>query len=144
MIDGLKLTMTGEELRGRLVERVTYHERRAHWYKDEAKRETSDENDGIVLPERMCEYESERHEWRAEVLAYIREHIEGGEVYRLGEADMAFGELLPEAPGSVQQEAYERDTRIAFNLERLTKELGGLTSLTYALASRGDRRDEPA
>lgn len=39
MIDGLKLTMTGEELRKRLDQRVKEHERRAAWYKREAKRD---------------------------------------------------------------------------------------------------------
>ena len=39
MIDGLKLTMTGEELRKRLDDRVKQHERLVAWYKREAKRE---------------------------------------------------------------------------------------------------------
>lgn len=136
--------MTGRELRARLEERITHHERRAQWYKAEAKREPGEENDGLVLPEHMCEYESERHEWRAEVLAYIREHIEEAEIYRLDEADLAFGEILPEAPGSVQQEQYERETSVGFNLQRLTKEIGGLSSLSYALASRAEHRDDTA
>jgi len=47
----------------------------------------------------MCANEAQRHEWRAAVLGFIRDHIEPAEIYRLGEADLAFGELLPEKPG---------------------------------------------
>ena len=58
MIEGLKLTMTGEELRNRLDERVKHHERVVEHYKREATREP-DPNDqyDCVLPEHMCEYE---------------------------------------------------------------------------------------
>jgi hypothetical protein len=127
MIDGLKLTMTGEELRARLDERVRDHERRAAWYKREAKRmPEDDEDDDPILPEHMCEYEQEFHKWRAKALAYILEHVEGGEVYRLDEADLTFGEILPETPGIVAQDEYEREHRIGFSLERLAKEIGRL------------------
>ena len=39
MIEGLKLTMTGDELRKRLAERIKDHERLVAHYKKEAKRE---------------------------------------------------------------------------------------------------------
>jgi len=139
MIDGLKLTMTGEELRKRLDERVKDHERRAAWYKAEAKRDPdpNDEYD-VGLPEHMCEYEEEFHGWRAKALAYLRAHIEGGEVYRLGSADLAFGEILPERPGIVSQEEYEREHRVGFSLERIAKEIGrsgfGRSAIAEALA----------
>jgi hypothetical protein len=123
MIDGLKLTMTGEELRKRLDQRVKEHERQAAWYKREAKRDPdpNDEND-FGFPEHMCEHEEEFHGWRAKALAYIREHVEGGEVYRLNEADLAFGEILPEKPGIVEQGDYEEEHRIGFSLERIAKD----------------------
>ena len=139
MIEGLKLTMTGEELRKRLDERVKDHERRAAWYKREAKREPDpdDEND-FGLPEHMCEYEEQFHGWRAKALAYIREHIEGGEVYRLGSADLTFGEILPEQPGIVSQQEYEQEHRVGFSLERIAKEIGrsgfGAGAMAEALA----------
>ena len=44
----------------------------------------------------------ERHTWRAEVLAFIHDHIDPAEVYRLGEADLLFAELLPEKPTWMQ------------------------------------------
>jgi hypothetical protein len=36
-----------------------------------------------------------------------RAHIEFNETYRLGEADLGFGELLPPKPGWLEQEEYE-------------------------------------
>jgi hypothetical protein len=135
MIEGLKLTMTGEELRNRLDERVKRHQRAVEHYKREAERQPDpkDEYD-FVLPEHMCEYEQELHEWRAETLAYIREHVEGGEVYRLGPADLEFGEILPEKPGNVEQEEFERDNRVGFSMERIAKEMRGSNGGAYAIA----------
>jgi len=125
MIDGLKLTMTGQELRKRLDERVKDHERWAAFYQSEAKRESDpDDEHDFGLPDHLCEFEQEFHAWRAKALAYIREHVEGGEVYRLDQADLGFGEILPEKPGLVAQNDYEREHRIGFSLERLAKEIG--------------------
>ena len=98
----------------------------------------------------MCEHEEERHSWRAEVLAYIREHIEGGEVYRLSAGDLEFGEILPQPSRLVAQVEYEEQHRIGFSLERIAKEIGrsrfGLEYELRALA-RGDQTvpgDEPS
>jgi hypothetical protein len=141
MIDGLRLTMTGEKLRKRLDERVAHHKRLVEHYKREAKREPDpkDEND-FVLPEHMCEFEVELHEWRAEVLAYLREHIEGGEVYHLGQADVEFGELLPQKPGVVEQDEFERENSIGFSMERIAKEAGSSNGGAYAIAQVLDER----
>ena len=142
MIEGLKLTMTGEEVRKRLAERIKHHEQLVAHYKKEAAREPDpkDEYD-FVLPEHMCEYEQELHGWRAEALTYIREHVEGGEIYRLGPADLDFGELLPEKSGLVQQQEYEREQRVGFSLERIAKEIGrsrfGLDPLVEAMEEHG-------
>jgi hypothetical protein len=146
MIEGLKLTMTGEELRKRLAERVDEHERLVAHYKEEAKRDPDPEDDeDFVLPEHMCEYEVQLHGWRAEALSYIREHIEGGEVYRLGAGDLEFGEILPEKPGLIAQEEYERDERVGFSLERIAKEIGrsdfGARALAEALFEERHRRE---
>ena len=155
MIDGLKLTMTGEELRKRLDQRVKDHERQAAWYKREAKRDPdpNDEND-FGMPEHMCEHEEQFHAWRAKALAYIREHVEGGEVYRLTEADLAFGEILPQKPGLIEQSDYEEEHRIGFSLERIAKEIGrsgwtpfdlaGLQTPTMSGSARAARRKPAA
>ena len=135
MIEGLKLTMTGEELRKRLDERVKDHEHAVEHYKREAKREPDPKDEfDFVLPEHMCEYEQEFHAWRAEALAYIREHVEGGEVYRLGPADLEFGEILPAKPGIVEQDEFESENRLGFSMERIAKEIGGSSNGAYAIA----------
>jgi hypothetical protein len=129
MIEGLKLTITGEEVRKRLAERIKRHQQLVAHYKREATRELDPKDDfDFVVPEHMCEYEQELHGWRAEALTYIREHIEGGEIYRLGPADLAFGELLPQKPAMVQQEEYEREQRVGFSLERIAREMGRSSS----------------
>jgi hypothetical protein len=43
-------------------------------------------------------------------------------VYRLAAADLEFGEILPETPGIVEQEEYEREERIGFSRERIAVE----------------------
>ena len=152
MIDGLKVTLTGEELRARLDERVKDHEREAEWYSRRAKGEPGqededqdedDERGELLLPEHMCEFERELHEWRAEVLAYLRDHLDVSEVYLLGESDLEFGELLPDKPGCVEQEEFERETGPQLAIERLAKEVRKLTFGGYAVASRERGRDEP-
>jgi hypothetical protein len=55
------------------------------------------------------------------------------EVYRLGEADLAFAELLPEKPHWLEQEEYEERTSIGFHLGRLTKSVGALVPCEAAL-----------
>jgi hypothetical protein len=138
MIEGLMLTIPGEELRRLLEQRVDEHERRADWWKREQVRAPEEQTeDQPLLPELMCENEAERHEWRAAVLGFIRDRIEPAAVYRLGEADLAFGELLPEKPGSVEQEEYEERTRVGFHLERLTRRAGELGARELASTARG-------
>ena len=101
MIDGLKLMVTGEELQTLLAQRMEQHERCAERWRRERERSPEEQTDEQpVLPEHMCACEAERHEWRVDVLGFIRDHIDASEVYRLGEADLAFGELLPEEPAA--------------------------------------------
>ena len=124
MVDGLKLTMTGDELHRLLAARIREHEECAARWRHERERTHEDQTDeDPLLPEHMCENEEERHQWRAEVLTFIREHIEPGEVYRLGETDLLFAELLPEKPGWLEQSEYEERTNVGFQLERLVKQV---------------------
>ena len=125
MIDGLRLTIPGEELRRLLEERIEDHRHRAEdWKREQARTPEEQTEESPLLPEQMCENEAERHEWRADVLVFIREHIEGGEIYRLGEADLEFAELLPAKPGAVEQAEFEERNAVGFNLERLVKKVG--------------------
>ncbi len=109
------------------------HRQRAEWWKREQARSLEEQTEDVpVLPEHICENEADRHEWRAAVLGFIRDRIEPAEVYRLSEADLAFGELLPEEPGSIEQEEYEERTRVGFHLERLARRAGELRARELA------------
>jgi hypothetical protein len=136
-IDGLKLTIDGEELRKALEQRIQDHRRRAdRWQREQARTPEQQTEDEPLLPEEMCANEAERHAWRVDVLGFIRDHIEPATVYRLGEADLAFGEVLPEKPGWMKQEEYEERTSIGFHLDRLTRSVGGLVPSELAFSAR--------
>ena len=121
-VDGLKLTIPGEQLRTMLQQRVDDHrERAASWRREQARTPDQQTEDELLLPDHFCANEAERHDWRANVLTFIRDHVDAAAVYRLGEADLAFAELLPEKQSWLEQEEYEERTSVGFNLERLTK-----------------------
>jgi hypothetical protein len=123
-IEGLKLTFSGEELRTLLEERRQAHEAKAARWRHELTRGPEDQTeDKPLLPDQMCENEALEEEWQAEVLDFIRDHIEAEEVYRLGKGDLEFGDLLPEKPGWMKQAEYEERTALAFGLERIAKKL---------------------
>ena len=143
MIKGLRLTIPGEELRRLLEERIDDHRRRADRWKREQARTPDDQTENEpLLPEHICENEAERHEWRAEVLGFIHDRIESAEVYRLGESDLAFGELLPATPGWLEQTEYEERTSVGFHLERLAKKVGEVFPREMAIAA--ERSDSHA
>ena len=97
MIDGLKLTLTGEELRKLIEVRAAEHRTNAERWEREGERAGNGVAD-VEFPQHICENEAERHDWRAEVLTFIRDHVDPSEIYRLGESDLEFAELLPPAP----------------------------------------------
>jgi hypothetical protein len=124
-IDGLKLTIPGHRVRELLDDGIESHRASAARWKREAARTPEEQTeDEPLLPDEMCENEAERHEWRAEVLEFLRDHLDATEVYRLGEADLHFGELLPSTPEGVEQADYEERNRVGFALERLAKHGG--------------------
>ena len=126
-IQGLTLTMPGVELQDLLKHGIRNHEDRARrWKREEARTPEEETEDEPLRPTQICKNEAERHEWRADVLGFILEHIEPTETYRLGEADLAFGELLPAKPGWLEQDEYEERTAVGFQLERLVKQGGSL------------------
>ena len=139
MIEGLKLTISGEELRTLVERRIDHHKRSAErWKREQARTPAQATDDEPLLPEHICENEAERHEWRAEVLRFVLDHLETGETYRLGEADLAFAELLPDKPGWLEQEEYEEKNSVGFHLERLTKTAAELTTAHFALVARSN------
>jgi len=141
-IDGLRVTISGEDLRKLLEQRIQEHRRRADWKCEQARTPEQQTEDEPLLPEHMCANEAERHEWRVDVLAFIRDHIDSAELYRLGEADLAFGELLPEKPDWLEQQEFEERTSVGFHLERLAKRMGELMPREFAIAARHAGRPE--
>jgi hypothetical protein len=143
MIEGLRVTIQAEELRRLLAQRIDDHRRSAKRWKDEQARTEDDQTeDRPLLPEHMCENEAERHEWRAEILEFLRDRIESAEVYRLGEADLQFGELLPEKPGWLEQEEFEERTSVGFHLGRLAKAVGEVMPRALAINARPAECDD--
>ena len=136
MIDGLKLTFAGVELRKLLEERIAFHNMSAdRWRSEQSRTPESETEDAPLLPDHICEHETERHEWRASVLEFIRIHIEPQATYRLGAVDLEFGELLPPKPASIEQEDYEERTAVGFHLGRLAKRVGELACTSAAAAA---------
>lgn len=85
--------MTGQQLRDRLEERIRAYERRtAHNHRE---LEHPDEREDPSLPTQIIESEIERDLRRIDTLTLIRDHLVYDEIYRLGEYDLEFGELLP-------------------------------------------------
>jgi hypothetical protein len=113
MIDGLKVTLTGEELRTLLQKRAA--ERRAsaaRWQSEEERTPESATEDSPLLPDHMCENEAQRLEWRAEVLTFLRDHLDPSEIYRLDISDLESAELLPPKPDWLLQDEFEESTRV--------------------------------
>jgi hypothetical protein len=124
MIDGLKLTVTGEELRTLLDQRIEDHLRHAErWKREQARTPEQQTEDEPLLPDHMCENEAERHEWRADVLGFMRDHIDSG--------------------GWLEQEEYEERTSVGFHLGRLAKRVGELTPAAFAIAAGQRVAEEP-
>ena len=107
MIDGLKVTLTGDEIRSLVEKRVAEHrELAAHWNR-KAAQSLDEQTEELQLPQHLCENEAQRHEWRAEVLSFLKDHLDPSEVYRLGEFDLEFAELLPASPPGVEPDEFD-------------------------------------
>lgn len=94
VIEGLKLTMTGVQLRALIDGRIQRYEDRIADYTKQLKTPASEEK--YPLPGSVLEGEISRGEQRIDVLTFIRKYIVADEVYRLGEFDLRFVDLLPE------------------------------------------------
>lgn len=80
-------------------------------------------DDPSLLPEHICENEADQQEWRAEVLTFLRDHLDPSEVYRLGESDVDFGELLPRQPGWMEEDECDEGTRLGFGVGRYARRI---------------------
>lgn len=95
MIDGLKLTMSGGELREQLEARISWHRGRVVDYARELERQdVVDESIEIRLPEHIVAHMRDEHESRADTLTLIRDHVIEGETYLLGQEDLIFAEMI--------------------------------------------------
>ncbi len=92
MIDGLKLTMSGLDLQAKLTERIEAHAGHAARCAAEggAAGPAGEPPDGAAA--REIEYAHAQ----IETLTLIRDYVIADEVYRLGEFDLRFADLLPE------------------------------------------------
>jgi hypothetical protein len=96
MIDGLKLTMTGEAIKQRLTDRIQQHAALVERYTKE--REQGDPAGRLRrVAERAYEYEIEQHTESIQTLTLIRDHVLDGETYLLGRRDLEFAEILRES-----------------------------------------------
>lgn len=92
MIDGLKLTMSGLDLQAKLTERIEAHARHA------AQCAAAGRAAGPAgePPDKAAAREIEYAHAQIETLTLIRDYVIADEVYRLGEYDLRFADLLPE------------------------------------------------
>src|SRR5215470_20076631 len=94
VVDGLKLTIQGGELRRLLDDRIAEHERSAaHWKRALVRAADEPMGEGEEQSDEICANEALRHEWRVEVLTFIRDHVEPLRTYRIGGPDLALAEL---------------------------------------------------
>jgi hypothetical protein len=126
MIDGLKLTFTGDELSRLLHQQAEAHRAAVARIKVEQCSDREPTIDCPLLPEHIVEEMIDRHEWRSDVLDFIRAHVESAETYRLGSGDLEFAELLPEAPAGAEEDEYDSHSRLAFQVGRIANALSGL------------------
>lgn len=96
VIDGLKLTMTGEEVIELLDRAIARREERIRCARAEIDGKVElPESPYVQLPAEVVEDEIYEHEHRIAMLTMIREHIVPLEVYLLGRRDLRFGEMWP-------------------------------------------------
>lgn len=110
MIEGLRIDVTAEELVRHLDERIRHHHSRAAECESKAKRVEAldskpDDEDGHFMacwPSYAHELErrAARHRDREALLAFLRDHVIGHEIYRLTEGDLKSLELLPIEQGT--------------------------------------------
>jgi hypothetical protein len=97
VIDGLKLSMTGGQLRSHLAERIRWHQTEMDRMAEQLHAHRSLVEGPYV--DRLLEDEIGQARRRIDVLTFIRDYIVADEVYLLGEFDLRFADLLPDDDG---------------------------------------------
>jgi hypothetical protein len=87
--------MTGVQLRTNIEGRIRWHQGEIRRMSKQLKASTPT-LDECSFPSGALEAEIGRAERQIEVLTFIRDYIETDEIYRLGEFDLRFADLLPE------------------------------------------------
>jgi hypothetical protein len=87
--------MTGVQLRTNIEGRIRWHQSEIRRMSKQLKTADRSEED-CPYPDSVLEGEISRAERQIEVLTFIRDYIVMDEVYRLGEFDLRFADLLPE------------------------------------------------
>jgi hypothetical protein len=98
MIRGLQITLSGEELSRRIGERIGVT--RDRYRGARCPTGTTTRRPGVRC-RRGVEARADTH-----VLAFIRAHIDASKTYQSRDADLAFGELLPQKPGWMEHDEY--------------------------------------
>lgn len=111
MIQGLQLEVKAEELGERIGARIAHHKAQVKACEARLKelrtvRESLKEDRDTVLAIKGADIPGEaiarklrKHEERAASLAFLRDHLVRGEVYRLNDHDLRLADLVPESVG---------------------------------------------
>ena len=90
MIEGLKVTVSGDELRGLCTKRADHHRSRAKVYSQQVESMTVNEIEGMAYtngdPRRALGDKRSQHENEAAELDFIAEHLVAAEDYLLDSA----------------------------------------------------------
>ncbi len=96
-IEGLKLEVPGQEVHDHLRRRAEYHRAKAEWYAGQVEslqsggvRPTGVSND----PLQSLEQSQQEHRAKAELFAFMADHVVRSATYRLSEQDLARIEII--------------------------------------------------
>jgi hypothetical protein len=113
VIDGFRIDVTADELMRLLDERIQHHrevsadcDRRRVRLEAVTTPDPDDEDEQLAAawpgyPEEL-EKRAERHRDKAAALLFLRDHVVANEIYRLGEDDLRFLQLVPEISAAPQ------------------------------------------
>ena len=125
MIDGLRLTISGEELRRLFEHRIEHHERCVkHWKREQARTPEEQTEDEPLLPRTDLRARSGASRVACGCFAIHSRSRRGRGRVPARRVGSAVRRIAAEKPWAIEQEEYEERTSIGFNLERLTKTVG--------------------
>ena len=109
MIHGLQIDVAAKDLIERIERRVAYHRKQVDLAKAQLASLRTSSGDpepasnlpppptgfGRSSPIDAVTRRAAEHHRRAELLTFLKEHLIGGEIYRLSERDLELADLLP-------------------------------------------------